>query len=98
MVEIRPLTGISFETMTDAFNDAFSDYDIPAKYTTDYLTNLVIRRGYQPDVAVGEFDAHRLVGFVFNCSDGDAAYNSGTGVASSHARQRIGRRLTHGAL
>ena len=79
--------------MTEAFNDAFSDYDIPAKYTSEYLTNLVIRRGYRPDLAVGAFDGNRLVGFVFNCVDGDAAYNSGTGVAISHRRQGIGRRL-----
>jgi ribosomal protein S18 acetylase RimI-like enzyme len=79
--------------MTEAFNDAFSDYDIPAKYTSEYLTNLMIRRGYRPDLAVGAFDGKRLVGFVFNCLDGDAAYNSGTGVAISHRRQGIARRL-----
>src|SRR5204863_64091 len=85
--------GRSHETMTEAFNDAFSDYDIPAKYTTHYLSNLVIRRGYRPDLAVGAFDKERLVGFVFNCVDGDAAYNSGTGVTISHRRQGIGRRM-----
>jgi len=79
--------------MTAAFNDAFSDYDIPAKYTVEYLTNLVKRRGYRPDLAVGEFDGDRLVGFVFNCLDADAAYNSGTGTAISHRRQGIARRL-----
>src|SRR5204863_10140222 len=45
------------------------------------------------DLAVGAFDANRLVAFVFNCVDGDSAYNSGTGVAISHRRQGIGRRL-----
>ena len=79
--------------MTAAFNDAFSDYDIPAHYTTEYLTNLVTRRGYRPDLAVGAFDEGRLVGFVFNCLDGDEAYNSGTGVAISHRRRGIGRQL-----
>ena len=93
MIEIRSLTGIGFDTLTAAFNDAFSDYDIPARYTTEYLTNLVIRRGYRPDLAVGAFDGQRLVGFVFNCLDGDAAYNSGTGVAISHRRRGIARQL-----
>src|SRR5713226_9186716 len=79
--------------MTAAFNDAFSDYDIPAKYTTEYLTNLVTRRGYRADLAVGAFDGDRLVGFVFNCLDGDAAYNSGTGVVISHRRRGIARQL-----
>jgi ribosomal protein S18 acetylase RimI-like enzyme len=93
LIDIRPLTGIDFETLTAAFNDAFSDYDIPAKYTTEYLTNLVIRRGYRSDLAVGAFDGDRLVGFVFNCLDGDEAYNSGTGVVISHRRRGIARRL-----
>lgn len=93
MIEYRNLTGVSFETMTAAFNDAFSDYDIPAHYTTEYLKGLVLRRGYRPDLAVGAFDGERLVGFVFNCLDGDAAYNSGTGVVPSHRRHGIAREL-----
>src|SRR5437870_1257688 len=93
MTDIRSLEGVSFETMTTAFNDAFSDYDIPAHYTTEYLTNLVTRRGYRPDLAVGAFDGERLVGFVFDCLDGDEAYNSGTGVVISHRRRGIARQL-----
>src|SRR2546428_1303323 len=79
--------------MTLAFNDAFSDYDIPARYTTEYLANLVVRRGYRPELAVGAFDGERLVGFVFTCLDGAEAYNSGTGVVISHRRRGIGRQL-----
>ena len=93
MIEIRPLTGVNFETMAEAFNDAFSDYDIPARYTVEYLINLVARRGYRPDLAVGAFDGKRLVGFVFNCLDGEEAYNSGTGVVISHRRRGIARQL-----
>lgn len=93
MIDIRSLAGVSFEAMTEAFNDAFSDYDIPATYTVEYLTNLVVRRGYRPDLAVGAFDGNRLVGFVFNCLDGDEAYNSGTGVVISHRRLGIARQL-----
>ena len=93
MIEIRSLEDVSFDVMTTAFNDAFSDYDIPAHYTTEYLKNLVTRRGYRPDLAVGAFDGGRLVGFVFNCLDGDEAYNSGTGVVMSHRRRGIGRQI-----
>lgn len=93
MIQIRSLVGVSFETMTEAFNDAFSDYDIPAKYTSEYVANMVTRRGYRSDFAVGAFDGNRLVGFVFNCIDADAAYNSGTGVVISHRRQGIARKL-----
>jgi ribosomal protein S18 acetylase RimI-like enzyme len=96
-IEIRNLAGIPFGTLTEAFNDAFSDYPIPATYTVEYLTNLVRRRGFRPDLALGAFDTAvaggRLTGFVFNClGDGDA-YNSGTGAVISHRRQGIARSL-----
>ena len=93
MIEIRNLGGQSFETLTAAFNDAFSDYDIPANYPVEYLRQLVTRRGFRPDLAAGAFDGERLAGFVFNCLDGDDAYNSGTGVVISHRRQGIARQL-----
>ena len=93
MIKIRSLVGIDYDEMTAAFNDAFSDYDIPAHYKTEYLRDLVLRRGYRPDLAAGAFDGARLVGFVFNCLDGDQAYNSGTGVVISHRRHGIARKL-----
>lgn len=93
MIEIRNLTGVSWETMTNAFNDAFSDYDIPARYTVEYVEQLVTRRGYRADLALGAFEGERLVAFVFNALDGDRAYNSGTGVAPSHRRHGLAREL-----
>ncbi len=93
MIKVRSLAGIDYDVLAEAFNDAFSDYDVPARYTVEYLRNLVIRRGYRPDLAVGAFDGARLVGFVFNCLDADAAYNSGTGVVISHRRRGIARQL-----
>ena len=64
MIKIRSLVGINYDQMTAAFNDAFSDYAVPAHYTPEYLRDLVIRRGYRPDLALGAFDEGRLVGFV----------------------------------
>jgi ribosomal protein S18 acetylase RimI-like enzyme len=93
LIEIRNLVRVSFDALTAAFNDAFSDYDIPANYPVEYLRQLVTRRGFRPDLAVGAFDGERLVGFVFNCLDGGEAYNSGTGVVISHRRQGIARQL-----
>src|SRR5262245_45527561 len=92
-IKIRSLTGIDYDVMKEAFNDAFSDYAVPARYTTEYLRDLVLRRGYRPDLAVGAFDGGRLVGFVFNGLDGDGAYNSGTGTVISHRRRGIARQL-----
>jgi ribosomal protein S18 acetylase RimI-like enzyme len=93
LIEIRSLAGESWQTLTTAFNDAFSDYDIPARYTVEYVEQLVTRRGYRPDLALGAFERARLAGFVFNAIDGDRAYNSGTGVVPSHRRLGIARQL-----
>jgi ribosomal protein S18 acetylase RimI-like enzyme len=93
VIKIRSLKGIDYDVMVEAFNDAFSDYAVPAKYSVEYLRDLVLRRGYRPDLAAGAFDGGRLVGFVFNCVDGDAAYNSGTGTVISHRRRGIARQL-----
>ena len=93
MLKVRSLAGIGYDEMTEAFNDAFSDYAVPAQTKPEYLRDLVVRRGYRPDLALGAFDGRRLVGFVFNCLDGDEAYNSGTGVVISHRRRGIGQHL-----
>lgn len=93
MIDVRPLTGISFETLAAAFNDAFSDYAVPMKMTAETLEMLQRRRGYVPEASLGAFDGERIVGFVLTCVDGDRAYNSGTGVATSHRRRGIAREL-----
>ena len=93
MIEIRPLAGVDLETLSTAFNDAFSDYAVRVHYTTDYLRNLLLRRGYRPDLSPGAFEGDRLVGFVFNGLENESAYNSGTGVVVSHRRSGIARTL-----
>jgi len=93
LIEIRSLEGVSFESLALAFNDAFSDYAVPANYPVDFLTRLLIRRGYRSELAAGAFDGDRLVGFVFNALHENVAYNSGTGVVISHRRRGIARQL-----
>ena len=93
LIEFRTLAGVSFDTLTVAFNDAFSDYDVPMKMTGEQLANMQTRRGYVADASLGAFDGERIVGFVLTGIEGDRAYNSGTGVSPTHRRQHLGREL-----
>ena len=93
MIDVRSLTGLSFDTLAAAMNDAFSDYMVPMSMTAQQLENMQRRRGYIAEASLGAFDGERLVGFVFTCIDGIRAYNSGTGVSPSHRRSGIARDL-----
>lgn len=98
MLDIRPLIGISFDTLADAFNDAFSDYAVPMKMTGEQLAQMQLRRGYDAGASLGAFDGDRIVGFVLTGIDGDRAYNSGTGVSVSRRREGIARQLMERAI
>lgn len=94
MIDIRPLTGIGFDQIARAFDEAFSDYVIKLNVTTDGIRDMLTRRGYVPERSVGAFDDDgRMVGFTCNCIDGERAYDSGTGVVPSHRRGGLARRL-----
>ena len=98
MFVIRPLTGVSFDALAAAFNDAFSDYLVPMVMTPQQLAEMQTRRGYLAAASLGAFEGERIVGFVLTGIDGDRAYNSGTGVAISHRRRGIGRELMRGVI
>lgn len=93
MIEIRPLTGVPFETIFEAFVLGFSDYVVRMQPTFPDLVEMWTRRGMVPELSVGAFDGDRLVGFTLNCVDGDRAYDSGTAVIPSHRRRGISRDL-----
>jgi len=98
VLDIRPLTGISFDTLAEAFNDAFSDYAVPMRTTGEQLAQMQLRRGYDAGASLGAFDGDRIVGFVLTGIDGERAYNSGTGVSVSRRREGIARQLMERAI
>ncbi|HEY0142784.1 MAG TPA: GNAT family N-acetyltransferase [Thermoanaerobaculia bacterium] len=89
----RALHDADFEAVHAAFVEAFSDYVIKLSPTREQLAEMLTRRGYVPDASVGIFDGQRLVAFTLNGIDGDAAYDSGTGVVPSHRRRGLARAM-----
>jgi ribosomal protein S18 acetylase RimI-like enzyme len=91
--EMRTLTADRFEEVHEAFTAAFSDYVVKFSPDQAALREMLVRRGWVPELSAGAFDHGTLVGFTLNCLDGTTAYDSGTGVVPSHRRSGLARRL-----
>src|SRR3954452_1248190 len=89
-IDVRPLTGVSFDEIFECFSLGFSDYVVPFQPSREALLEMLTRRGWSQELSAGAFDDSRLVGFTLNCIDGDRAYDSGTTVIPSHRRRGIG--------
>jgi ribosomal protein S18 acetylase RimI-like enzyme len=91
--EMRTLTADRFEELFEAFTAAFSNYVVKFSPDQAALREMLLRRGWVPELSAGAFDRGTLVGFTLNCLDGGTAYDSGTGVIPSHRRAGLARRL-----
>lgn len=90
---IRTLSADDFEIVHAAFLEAFSDYVVPLSPSREQLLEMLTRRGWHPAASVGMFENERLVAFTLNGIDGDAGYDSGTGVIPSHRRHGLARTM-----
>jgi GNAT superfamily N-acetyltransferase len=81
---IRDLDNCSVESITVAFNEAFSDYFIPLQFTTDAMRCKMKGENILLPYSVGAFENDRLVGFILHGHDRiegeETVYNAGTGV------------------
>lgn len=85
-MEIRNLTGISFDTIFDAFQRAFSDYSI--RFEKEEIRSMLKRRGYTPALSFAAFDGDDIVAFTLNgtglyCGT-PTAYDTGTGTIKEY--------------
>jgi len=84
MIEIKPLAGVPIEAVTDAFNAAFSDYELPFTATPAYMRERFAASGVHYDFSYGAFDGNRLIGFMVNSIDDyggiKSAFDAATGV------------------
>jgi ribosomal protein S18 acetylase RimI-like enzyme len=86
MIEIKPLSEISFDELFETHAKAFKDY--PFQWSRDALAKTVWRRGYVPSLSFGAFDDSKLVSFTLN-GVGDfngrkSAYDTGTGTVAEY--------------
>jgi ribosomal protein S18 acetylase RimI-like enzyme len=95
---VRTLTASDLDAAHEAFLDAFSDYVVPLAPPRDRFLEMLRRRGVVPEASVAIFDDERMVAFTLNGIDGDRAYDSGTGVAISHRRRGLARKVMEASI
>lgn len=88
MVHFNTLESLNIETLTAVFNEAFSDYLIPMKLTSQALKNKILSEDIDLSYCIGAFDGERCIGFILHGrrkTEGQTVlYNGGTGVFPSH--------------
>lgn len=96
-LDTRPLSDL-----VDAFNDAFSTYQVPVEMTEEKLRGMIRARSVDLSRSFGFADGGAIVAFLLNGSrviDGTlTAYDSGTGVRQAYQHRGIGKRLLRHAL
>lgn len=93
MYTFKTLENISMEVIHKAFVEAFSDYQVKMDLPKWKFENMLIRRGFTPELSMGAFKDDQLVGFVLNglrTWDGKpTVYDLGTGVIGEYRKQGI---------
>lgn len=91
MVAIKPLSGISFQQIWEAFREAFKDYEM--QLDAIGLKTMLRRRGFVPDLSFGAFNGNDIVSFTLNgigqYNKQNTAYDTGTGTIKAFRGQGL---------
>ncbi|MCK9616265.1 MAG: GNAT family N-acetyltransferase [Lentimicrobiaceae bacterium] len=86
MEEIKSLDKISFDTLFEAFNEAFGSYEV--QVNKEELSIILKRRGFVSELSFGAFDSNKLVAFTLNGIGSfnglKTAYDTGTGTIKAY--------------
>lgn len=93
-MDFRTLDTVSVETILEAHNDAFSEYEIPMEFPMERFEQLNKLRGVNYKLSIGAFEDQKLVGFILNgigkWNNVLTAYDCGTGVIQGQQGKGIG--------
>lgn len=93
MINYSLLDNTDIETLHKTFVNAFSDYQVKIDLPLWKFQNMLLRRGYNPQISMGAFESGELVGFVLNglrnWNGRLTAYDVGTGVICKYRKQGI---------
>jgi ribosomal protein S18 acetylase RimI-like enzyme len=90
-MNIKDLTNIPIEILTEAFNESFADYILKFQATPEYLDNRWKSAGMDRQLSVGCFEKDRLVGFMIHgfSPEKNEVYNAATGIIPEFRGQRL---------
>ncbi|MDU1904592.1 MAG: GNAT family N-acetyltransferase [Dysgonomonas sp.] len=94
-MEIKSLAKTSFDTIFEAFAQAFTDYEI--QINKEQLEAMLKRRGFNPDLSFAAFDGNKITAFTFN-GTGEfigipTAYDTGTGTLKEYRGQGLATQI-----
>jgi len=95
METIKSLKGIELNTLYNAFNEAFKDYEI--QLTKSELARMLHRRGFVPELSFGAIEKNKLVAFTFNGiglhKNIKTAYDTGTGTIEEYRGRGLATKI-----
>lgn len=96
-MQIRTLEQTPIELIIDAFNKAFSDYQVKVKLTEEAFLQKIATENINLQYSAGAFMHGQLVGFILHAFDEldgiRIVYNGGTGVMPAYRGQGISEQL-----
>ena len=99
-MEIRCLGDIGFDQLFEAFEAAFSDYEI--SFDKEEVRAMLIRRGYDPRLSFGAFDSGKIVSFTLNgiglYYGLPTAYDTGTGTVAAYRGKHLAGKIFNHSL
>lgn len=100
MITIQNLGNLSFDTLFEAFDAAFADYEISVN--REEHIRMLQRRGFNASLSFGAFDEGRLVSFTFNGTGTfqglPTAYDTGTGTLKEYRGRGLASQVFEASL
>lgn len=94
-MEIKSLENTDFDTIFEAFSEAFSEYEIQLDKTA--LQAMFKRRGFMADLSFAAFEGDRIVAFTCNgigtFAGMPTAYDTGTGTLKDYRGKGLATRI-----
>lgn len=94
-MEIRSLADVGPDAIYEAFNSAFSEYEV--QINREELERMFLRRGFDPELSFAAFDRGRIVSMTCNgigeFDSVSTAYDTGTGTLAAYREQRLAARV-----
>lgn len=96
MITIKTLIGIDLKIIYTAFSKAFADYEVNSM-PFDEVMQMIMRRGFKPEISFGAFENDELVSFTLNglgnWNGKKTAYDTGTGTIKEYRGNGLAKKI-----
>jgi len=101
-MKFEPLNNSATKEIWQAFNDAFSNYEVPIQMPYEKFQKMGNRRGLNLDISLGAYEGKKLVGFVGNAEGNwngkKTIYDCFTGIINDYKGKGLGKALLENSI